>query len=78
MVGREHLLRVDRPELAVVVHMDGQGGSAQKEATWDAVRHARPRGAWLGWKNFYDEDHPMYSPVETIRRHPRPVMVSYQ
>jgi hypothetical protein len=78
MVGRERLLRVDRPELAVLVHMDGQGGSAQKEATWDAVRRARPAGTWLGWKNFYDEDHPMYSPVETLRRHPRPVMVSYQ
>jgi hypothetical protein len=78
MVGHEHLLRVDRPELAVLVHMDGQGGSAQKEATWDAVRHARPAGTWLGWKNFYDEDHPTYSPVETMHRHPRPVMVSYQ
>ncbi len=78
MIGRERLLRVDRPELAVLLHMDGQGGSPQKEATWDAVRHARPAGTRLGWKNFYDEDHPTYRPAATMRRHPRPVMVSYQ
>lgn len=78
MIGREQLLVADRPELAVLVHMDGQGGSVQKEATWDSVRHARPAGTRLGWKNFYDEDHPTYSPAETMNRHPRPAMVSYQ
>ena len=78
MIGREQLMRTDRPELAVLVHMDGQGGSAQKETTWDSVRHARPAGSRLGWKNFYDEDHPTYSPRETMRRHPAPVMISYQ
>ena len=78
MIGREHLLRTDRPELAVLVHMDGQGGSAQKEATWDAVRRERPDGTRLGWKNFYDEDHPTYTPQRTMRRHPAPVMISYQ
>ena len=78
MIGREHLLRTDQPELAVLVHMDGQGGSAQKEATWDAVRRARPEGTRLGWKNFYDEDHPTYTPKQTMRRHPAPVMISYQ
>ncbi len=78
MLGRPHLLRTDRPELAVVVHMDGQGGAAQKEATWDAVRRARPAGTRLGWKNFYDEDQPTFSPRRTMRRQPRPVMISYQ
>jgi hypothetical protein len=78
MIGREHLLRTDRPELAVLVHMDGQGGSPQKEATWDAVRRTRPAGTRLGWKNFYDEDHPTYSPERTMRHHPAPVMISYQ
>jgi hypothetical protein len=78
MIGREQLLRVDRPELAVLIHMDGQGGSAQKEATWRAVVGARPPGTRLGWKNFYDEDHPTYGPARTMHRRPRPVMVSYQ
>lgn len=78
MIGREQRVRTDRPELAVLVHMDGQGGAAQKEATWDAVRRARPPRAWLGWKNFYDEDRPTFSPDRTLRRRPAPVMVSYQ
>ena len=78
MVAHEALLRTDRPELAVLVHMDGQGGAAQKEATWDAVQRARPRGARLGWKNFYDEDHPTFTPQRTMRRRPAPVMISYQ
>lgn len=78
MVRHEQLLRTDRPELAVLVHMDGQGGAAQKEATWDAVRRARPLGARLGWKNFYDEDHPTFSPERSLRRRPVPVMISYQ
>lgn len=78
MIGREHLLRVDRPELAVLIHMDGQGGSPQKEATWGAVVRARPAGTRLGWKNFYDEDHPTYGPRRTMHRRPQPVMISYQ
>jgi hypothetical protein len=78
MIGREHLLRTDRPELAVLVHMDGQGGAAQKLATWRSVRAARPAGTPLGWKNFYDEDHPMFTPERTMARRPRPVMISYQ
>jgi hypothetical protein len=78
MIGREQLLRTDRPELAVLVHMDGQGGEPQKEATWDAVRRERPDGTRLGWKNFYDEDHPTYTPKRTMRHHPVPLMISYQ
>jgi hypothetical protein len=78
MIGREHLLRTDRPELAVLVHMDGQGGAAQKLATWRSVKAARPEGTPLGWKNFFDEDHPMFSPEQTMARRPRPVMISYQ
>jgi hypothetical protein len=78
MIGHEERLRTDHPELALLVHMDGQGGAAQKLATWRAVRDARPRGARLGWKNFYDEDHPMFSPERTMARHPQPVMISYQ
>ena len=78
MIGREHLLQADLPELALLVHMDGQGGAAQKLATWRSVRAARPAGAPLGWKNFYDEDHPTFSPEQTMTRRPRPLMISYQ
>lgn len=78
MIGREHLLRTDRSELALLIHMDGQGGAAQKLDTWRAVRSAKPTGVPLGWKNFYDEDHPMFTPQRTMARRPKPVMISYQ
>jgi hypothetical protein len=78
MIGREHLLRVHRPELAVLVHMDGQGSAAQKLATWRAVKAARPGRIPLGWKNFYDEDHPTFTPERTMARRPQPLMISYQ
>jgi hypothetical protein len=42
------------------------------------VKAARPDRARLGWKNFYDEDHPMFSPARTMARKPQPVMISYQ
>ncbi len=78
MIGREHRLRTDRPEVAVLVHMDGQGSPGQKHATWAAVRAARPAGVPLGWKNFYDEDTPTFGPRATMAKRPRPRMVSYQ
>ena len=78
MIGHEARLRTDHPELALLVHMDGQGGAAQKLATWRSVKAARPDRARLGWKNFYDEDHPMFSPARTMARQPQPVMISYQ
>jgi hypothetical protein len=32
----------------------------------------------MGWKNFYDEDHPMLTPEQTMAYEPKPVMISYQ
>jgi hypothetical protein len=78
MVRHEERLRTHPAELAVLVHMDGQGGSAQKLATWRSVKAARPARTRLGWKNFFDEDHPMFTPEQTMARRPRPVMISYQ
>lgn len=78
MIRHEDRLRTDRAELALLVHMDGQGSPAQKEATWDAVRRARPDRVRLGWKNFYDEDSVLFTPRRTLDRRPEPVMVSYQ
>jgi hypothetical protein len=78
MVRHEDRLRLHPTELALLVHMDGQGGAAQKLATWRSVRTARPPHTPLGWKNFYDEDHPMFTPGQTMARRPQPVMISYQ
>lgn len=69
----------DHDELAVLIHMDGQGTTGQKAATWNSVVAARPHdGVPMGWKNFYDEDHPMLIPEQTVGYQPTPTMVSYQ
>ena len=69
---------LDRDEVQVLIHMDGQGPTGDKEKTWSAVTQAAPEGVPFGWKNFYDEDVPMLSPEATMDREPVPFMVSYQ
>ena len=78
MIGREHRLRTDRPEVAMLVHMDGQGSPARSTPPGRAVAAARPAGVRLGWKNFYDEDARRFGPRATMAKRPRPRMVSYQ
>jgi hypothetical protein len=66
------------PELAGVVHMDGQGSIGSKYTTYDAIT-AGAEDRWLwGWKNFYDEDFPTPTPAEVLALDPLPVFVSYQ
>jgi hypothetical protein len=66
------------PELAVVVHMDGQGPIGTKYDTYASLT-AGAEDRWLwGWKNFYDEDHPTPTPAEVLDLDPLPVFVSYQ
>ena len=50
--------RIDttRPELATLIHADGQGSQPDKQATWNALHVDAPAGVAWGWKNFYDED----------------------
>jgi hypothetical protein len=78
MIRDEHALDTAHDELALLIHMDGQGTTGQKEAAWRAVVNARPDGVPLGWKNFYDEDHPMLTPEQTMAREPTPMMITYQ
>lgn len=66
------------PELAAVVHMDGQGSIGSKYATYDAITAGAEDRWWWGWKNFYDEDSPMLTPEETARVEPFPHFISYQ
>jgi hypothetical protein len=66
------------PELAVVVHMDGQGAIGTKYETYDAITAGAEDRWWWGWKNFYDEDHPTPSPEQVLELDPLPVFVSYQ
>jgi hypothetical protein len=78
MINGEGALDVDHDDLAIVIHMDGQGTPSEKQQTWDAVLGAAPRGVYFGWKNFFRKDHPMITPSKTMARAPQPVMISYQ
>jgi hypothetical protein len=76
--GRE-LLDTSRDELAVMVHADGQGAQADKQATWRALWQNPPAPLFWGWKNFYDEDLPMLTAEQTVAQvDPTPSLVSYQ
>jgi hypothetical protein len=78
MITNEQRLETGYSDLAIVIHMDGQGTPQNKEQTWDAVTAAAPPGVFFGWKNFFVKDHPMMDPQETMARTPQPVMISYQ
>ena len=67
------------PELAVLIHMDGQGSLTAKYDTWNALtgRADADRFHW-GWKNFYDEDSPMAAPEQVLELSPDIVFVSFQ
>jgi hypothetical protein len=78
MIGDEQRLDTRYPDLAIVIHMDGQGTPNDKQKTWNAVTGAAPPGVFFGWKDFYIKDHPMLGPKQTMARRPKPVMISYQ
>ena len=78
MIGNEAALKTNYNDLAVLIHMDGEGSIPSKIATWTAVTHAAPKGMPFGWKNFYKEDHPTLTPEQTMAQKPTPVMISYQ
>ena len=69
------------PELAVVVHVDGQGPLFSKYGTYETVLGA-PIGPdqtlWWGWKNFIDEDFPTATPAQTNAVDPLPMVVTFQ
>ena len=79
MIENRQLLE-DRPELQVVVQMDGDGTEGQKDATWAKLMNGFEDAFWSwGWKNFFDEDEPgPPSPESTMAKEPSPVYVSYQ
>jgi hypothetical protein len=78
MIRNEHQLETWHEDLAILIHMDGQGTRAAKQQTWQTITRAAPAGVSFGWKNFYVKDHPTMSPQQTIARTPRLSMISYQ
>jgi hypothetical protein len=78
VVDRERL-DTSRDELAMMVHVDGQGGQSAKQDTWRVLRQDAPPRLYWGWKNFVDEDSPMLTPQQTIEQVvPTPQLVTYQ
>ena len=70
---------LSREELAVLIHVDGQGAQPDKQTTWHTLRQHAPSVEHWGWKNFYDEDVPMLSAEETMTLvEPTPDFISYQ
>ncbi|MFC5381625.1 hypothetical protein [Aquipuribacter nitratireducens] len=67
-----------RSELALLLHVDGQGSQGAKQETWRGLREHAPGVRWWGWKNFVDEDAPMLTPEETVAVEPLPDLVTYQ
>jgi len=78
MIVGESRIDTQHKDLAIVIHMDGQGAPSSKQQTWNAVISSAPRGVFFGWKNFFVKDHPMLTARQTMRHRPRPVMISYQ
>ncbi|WP_251150524.1 hypothetical protein [Cellulosimicrobium sp. Marseille-Q4280] len=78
MISERERLDTTHPELATVIHADGQGGQEAKAATWANLHRDAPAGVFWGWKNFYDEDAPMLTPEQTWAVRPTPDFVSYQ
>ncbi len=79
MITDRAKLDTTHPELATVIHVDGQGGQAAKKGTWDYLREKAPKGVFWGWKNFNDEDEPMLTVKQTWSRvKPHPELISYQ
>jgi hypothetical protein len=78
MITNRSGLDTSRDELALLIHMDGQGEPIAKEGTWRIVTNTVPDEIWMGWKNFYRKDTRVMTPTETLDREPSPVMISYQ
>ncbi|MGM0929624.1 MAG: hypothetical protein ACQEXN_07940 [Actinomycetota bacterium] len=79
MISDRQKLETGHPELAMVLHADGHGNPGQKMETWHALRQDLPKRIRMGWKNFYDEDTPTFSPERTYTEvDPAPWFVSYQ
>ena len=78
MITNRPSLSTDFDELRIVIHADGFGSASEKFSTWNALHVGAPANIWWGWKNFYDEDKPTFTPRQTYAVAPSPVFVSYQ
>jgi len=78
MITNRHLVETPA-ELAVLIHMDGQGPVGAKLKTWNLLTSQPDAGQFhWGWKNFYDEDFTIATPDQVLALNPSPVFVSFQ
>ena len=79
MVRDRDQIDTSHPELAFVLHADGNGTPELKFETWNALREGLSDDWFMAWKNFIDEDTPTFTPEQTYNEvDPRPWFVSYQ
>lgn len=78
MIRNREQVNTSYPELAFILHADGHGPSSEKMDTWNTMREGLSPDYFMAWKNFIDEDKPMYTPEQTLAVNPRPWFVSYQ
>lgn len=71
-------LNTSHKNLAYIIQMDGNGAQSTKLDTWRTIQTDLPQGVNMGWKNFYDEDHPLLDPQGTMALSPVPWYISYQ
>nr|WP_290714061.1 hypothetical protein [Gordonia sp. UBA5067] len=78
MLANRDQINTSNPELAVMIHADGHGTPPVKMSTWNRLTTGLQPGIHMGWKNFYTEDQPTFSPQQTMAVRPAPWFVSYQ
>ncbi|WP_150307608.1 hypothetical protein [Planctomonas psychrotolerans] len=79
MISDRAAVDTSRDELAILIHVDGQGSQPAKQETWRVLHQGAPEGVTWGWKNFYDEDLPPLTPQQTMSQvEPTPELVTYQ
>ncbi|MUN55407.1 hypothetical protein GMA10_09340 [Kocuria koreensis] len=78
MITNREQIDTSHPELALTLHADGHGTPGLKKETWEALQKGLPQGIRMSWKNFYDEDTPMFTPEQTYQMEPKPWVVTYQ
>jgi hypothetical protein len=68
-----------RPELQMIIQMDGQGPIPTKDDTYRVLTQGTEDAHWRwGWKNFFVMDPETATPAYTIGKVPVPIFVSYQ
>lgn len=78
MITNREDINTSYQELAMVLHVDGRGPPEIKMDSWQIQREDLSEDFWMGWKNFYDEDFPTFTPQQTYGIDPQPWFVSYQ